>query len=221
MKSRNGSLHEYILAKVHNPLFGYLYLRIERARENKDSKGHPAITSQQRDASSTLAWAVGQNPYPHQPWETPREMRKWCFPTTEDLGEPTAGAAYDFVRVYKVSNFHPFKDIEIESCDIHQDPLPLSHLAILTQIVHGKEECYNLFYSQRHWFAYIISRVITQTRSCLIPPQPSDLGNVDHYYHLGSRTYIPIDARFARVEIVTIMEQMFVDSCEKFEREVR
>jgi hypothetical protein len=135
--------------------------------------------------------------------------------------EPTVGAAYDFVRVYKVPSFNPFKDIEIESCDIRQDPLPLSHLAILTQIVHEKEEYYNLFYSQRHWFAYIIAHVIIQTRCCPLPPQRSDLEAIDHHYHLGSRTYVPIAAQAASVEIVKVMEQIFVDSCEGFEREVR
>jgi hypothetical protein len=139
----------------------------------------------------------------------------------EGLGEPTVGAAYDFVRVYKMPSFHLFKDIEIESCDINQDPLPLSHLAILTQIVHEQEEYYNLFYSQRHWFAYIIARVITQTRSYPIPSQSSDLGDIDHHYHLVSRTYVPIAAHVARVEVITVMEQMFVDRCERFERELK
>ncbi|KIM38233.1 hypothetical protein M413DRAFT_447979 [Hebeloma cylindrosporum] len=222
MKARNGSLHEYVLAKVYTPSHGFLYLRVERARENKDSDGHPITTRHQREASSTLAWAVGQRPKPHKPWETPHELRKWCFPTVSDLGKPVVGAAYDFVRVYKLpGKLSPFKDIELESWDISQDALPLSHFALLSQLVHEQEEYYNLFHSQRHWFAYIIAQVVIQSRRCPLPPQPSHLEDIDHHYHLGSHTYIPIAANPARIEVTKVMTRRFLDLRSEFEAKLQ
>jgi len=234
-KKTNGTQHEYLVAKVHHPLHGDKYLRIERALAHLESNGAPILNSNQQGdlppTPSDISPGIWVN------WSDARTRSNPVLPPPPPREQPGSilwdsrkeGVASDVVRLVKPPSgtFLSFTWLadsnELENLEFEANPLPLVHLAILAYTVHLEASLYNLFQTQCYWYANMIARVIAREKRITNPTaeagDPST--DTDYCYHPSSGKFWNIPVHWVRPKVITRIQEEFKTRSGTFDVEVR